>query len=113
MRSKTIVLKFGGTSVGSIERIKIVSKIILFSTAYIYVNILLIRDFLSELRFKSESCKNIAWRRKETAACRNEFEKSTIFGTRFDFWRLPFGFWSQRISPKKLYALKVIWHNKV
>ena len=26
---KTIVLKFGGTSVGSIERIKIVSKIIL------------------------------------------------------------------------------------
>ena len=29
MRSKTIVLKFGGTSVGSIERIKIVSKIIL------------------------------------------------------------------------------------
>ena len=29
MRLKTIVLKFGGTSVGSIERIKIVSKIIL------------------------------------------------------------------------------------
>ena len=29
MKSKTIVLKFGGTSVGSIERIKIVSKIIL------------------------------------------------------------------------------------
>ena len=53
---------------------------------------LLKRDFLSELRFKSESCKNIARRRKETAACRNDFEKSTVFGTRFDFWRLPFGF---------------------
>ena len=29
MKSKTLVLKFGGTSVGSIERIKVVSKIIL------------------------------------------------------------------------------------
>ena len=29
MKTKTIVLKFGGTSVGSIERIKAVSKIIL------------------------------------------------------------------------------------
>ena len=29
MKTKTIVLKFGGTSVGSIERIKIVSKIII------------------------------------------------------------------------------------